>query len=108
MRFQCPFPKILTCSFCQKRNVLTNNCDCVGARDLRQPTVDLVHEAQEPPLPEVVLEPRPQFELAQPDNLIVVVDNDYYQPQNELADSLLSDNEDADILEINADSDSLE
>lgn len=114
LRFQCPYPRTIRCSFCRKPFVLTINCDCRGQNlniDVSEHQVQELPNLDEnrtPPMNEeysaAVLVPMNledgSIQENIQDNLVVFVDN------NEIEDEKYE--EDRDVLEINAETDSLD
>lgn len=111
LRFQCPYPKTIRCSFCRKPFVLTINCNCRGQNtkidvpehqrqesynhceeNLNDPTN---HEYSVSVVVPVKLENGSIHSVIE-DNIVVFIDNSKDQEE-----------EDKDILEIHAETDSL-
>lgn len=97
LRFQCPEPKRISCSFCRKPNILSSDCACQ--------TISLhpieVHEIQAANYNLFVELPRIQPDEARNvDNLVIVIEN----PPNPSSDEEV----DLDILEIHPEDDCLD
>lgn len=100
-RFQCPFPKTPSCSFCRRPQVLTVECGCAASRShfqISDPQNQLHTQLSNYNL-EVVGPVSNRNEVAEfdeMDNLVVVIENENAY-----------DN-DSDFLELHAESDNLE
>ena len=108
MRFQCPFQKKISCSFCRKPNILTSDCTCneyVGSpqrRNIQNLSNNELQAIQGSNYPAQVQVPITQSdEYACRDNLVVIVNNSIPEIDSD-------DEDDRDILELYAESDSLE
>lgn len=113
LRFQCPYPKMIRCSFCRKPFVLTINCDCRGrssnvsdvsahqeqrCSNAEQNMIPLNQEYSVSVMVPVNFENGTTHSVIE-DNIVVFVDNAQEQVDNE---------DDRDILEIHAESESLD
>lgn len=107
-RFQCPFIKTPSCSFCRKPSVLSVNCGCElsttynGLHNHRR----IVNNAVVPNYEENVIVPvvdnqNGAIQYREDDNLVIFINNQ--DEQNETQEAV-----DEDILEIHADKESLE
>lgn len=94
-RFQCPFPKVNSCSFCRKPQVMSTECGCPASRAhlvVPEPQ-NIAHNYEQ----NVIVPINDGNEVAgyqEMDNLMVVVDNDIH--------------DDLDYIELHAESESLD
>lgn len=104
-RFQCPYAKQNSCSFCRKPSILSIECGCELSRlhislpNHRQEVAERIPYHDDVMVPVVNIR-NGAVEYQRNDNLVIVVDNN--DDQNE------EDEVDNDVLEINADTDSLD
>lgn len=102
-RFQCPFPKQNSCSFCRKPSILSTECGCALSRqnvslyNRRQQFAERIPTYDNDVLVPVVNNENGAVEYKRNDNLVIVVSNN----ENEETEN------DEDILIIDADTNSL-
>lgn len=103
-RFQCPYPKQTRCSFCRKPSVLSVECGCDLSQEnlvLIEPQVvnEIANYDQNVMVP--VNQPNGEIEYQQNENLVFILGNDNLSNEE-------IDHEGDDILEIHAETDSLD
>lgn len=95
-RFQCPFPKVDSCSFCRRPQVKSTSCGCPASRAhiKHQNVVPELHNYNENVVVPIV-EGNAVARYKKMDNLVVIV-------ENEVVD------DDQDYIELHAESESLD